>query len=175
MAFKLCFHTILLWPLCTLEVYSSFGLHLKTSSSHISNDFYLMGDMKTHTHLKVGQCINDKNSHKQTHIWLKITYMCKVFLSHGLHTKRKSSSITKTSPYFDHLPSPQPCQKLPSSAHGPSYMSWIHFIKKSLCSNLRLAIELWHLQGFWFLLEDYFEEYIFAQWNIWISIILLLP
>ncbi len=34
------------------------------------------------------------------------------------------------------------------------------------CWNLRLVIELWCLEGFWFLLEDFF----FAWWNIWISI-----
>jgi hypothetical protein len=39
-----------------------------------------------------------------------------------------------------------------------------------LCWNLRLVIELWYLEGFWFLLEDFFEDYIFAWWNIWVSI-----
>ncbi len=34
--------------------------------------------------------------------------------------------------------------------------------------NLRLAIE-----GFWFLLEDFFKDYKFAWWNIWVSIIFL--
>ncbi len=33
----------------------------------------------------------------------------------------------------------------------------------------------WYLEGFWFLLEDFFKDYIFAWWNIWIFIILLLP
>jgi hypothetical protein len=43
-----------------------------------------------------------------------------------------------------------------------------------LCWNLRLVIGLWYLEGFWFLLKDFFEDYILAWWNIWISIILLL-
>ncbi len=35
-----------------------------------------------------------------------------------------------------------------------------------LCWNLRLVIiELWYLEGFWF------EDYVFAWWNIWVSII----
>ncbi len=44
-----------------------------------------------------------------------------------------------------------------------------------LCWNLRLVIELWYREGFWFLLEDCFEDYIFAWWNIRVSVILLLP
>jgi hypothetical protein len=44
-----------------------------------------------------------------------------------------------------------------------------------LCWNWRLVLELWYLEGFWFLLGDVFEDYIFAWWNIWVSIILLLP
>jgi len=56
---------------------------------------------------------------------------------------------------------------------------WIFWFKRiwyfGLCWNLRLVIELWYLQGFCFLWEDVFEEYIFAWWNIWIFIILLLP
>jgi hypothetical protein len=42
--------------------------------------------------------------------------------------------------------------------------------------NLRLVvIDLQYLKGFWFLVEDLIEDYIFAWWNIWIFIILLLP
>jgi hypothetical protein len=44
-----------------------------------------------------------------------------------------------------------------------------------LCWNLKLVIDLWNLEGYWFLLEDFFEDYIFKWWNIWIFIILLLP
>jgi len=44
-----------------------------------------------------------------------------------------------------------------------------------LCWNFRLVIELWYLEGFWFLVEDFFEDYIFVWWNIWIFIFLLLP
>jgi hypothetical protein len=47
-----------------------------------------------------------------------------------------------------------------------------------LCGNLRFVVELWYLEkilvsfrGFFI----FFENYIFAWWNIWISIILLLP
>jgi hypothetical protein len=38
--------------------------------------------------------------------------------------------------------------------------------------DLRLVIELWYLEGFWFLSEDFFEDCIFAWWNISIYIIL---
>jgi len=41
-----------------------------------------------------------------------------------------------------------------------------------LCWNLRLVIELSYLEGFWFLIEDVFEDYIFAFENIWVSTIL---
>ncbi len=35
-----------------------------------------------------------------------------------------------------------------------------------LCWNLKLVIiELWSLEGFWLLLEDFFEDYIFAWWK----------
>jgi hypothetical protein len=45
-----------------------------------------------------------------------------------------------------------------------------------LACDLRLVIDLWYLEGFWFLWEDlFFEAYIFAWWNIFIFIILLLP
>jgi hypothetical protein len=42
-----------------------------------------------------------------------------------------------------------------------------------LCWNLRLVTELWYLEGFWFLLEGFFEDCILTWWNIWISIIFL--
>ncbi len=42
-----------------------------------------------------------------------------------------------------------------------------------LCWNLTLFIELYYLEGFWFCLEDFFEDNIFAWWIIWASIILL--
>jgi hypothetical protein len=36
-------------------------------------------------------------------------------------------------------------------------------------SYLRLVIELWYiLKDFGFLLEDFFEDYIFSWWNIWV-------
>jgi hypothetical protein len=28
--------------------------------------------------------------------------------------------------------------------------------------TVRLVIELWYLEGFWFLLEDFFEDHVFA-------------
>jgi len=46
-----------------------------------------------------------------------------------------------------------------------------------LCWNLRLVIEFYNiLKDFGFFLEDFLKiSYIFALWNIWVSIILLLP
>jgi hypothetical protein len=32
-----------------------------------------------------------------------------------------------------------------------------------LCWNLRLVIELWYLEGFWFLLEDFFWKFYFCM------------
>jgi hypothetical protein len=44
-----------------------------------------------------------------------------------------------------------------------------------LCWNSRLVIiELWYVEGFWIILVDFFEDYIFAWWNIWVFIDLLL-
>ncbi len=43
-----------------------------------------------------------------------------------------------------------------------------------LVLNLKLVLELWYLEGFWFLLEDFLQILIFTWWNVWVSIILLL-
>jgi hypothetical protein len=34
--------------------------------------------------------------------------------------------------------------------------------------NLRLVVELYYLEGFWFLFKGFFEHYVFAWWNIWV-------
>jgi hypothetical protein len=36
-----------------------------------------------------------------------------------------------------------------------------------LCWNLRLVLELWdtYLERFWFLLEDFFEDYYYNTWK----------
>jgi hypothetical protein len=44
-----------------------------------------------------------------------------------------------------------------------------------LVLKLEISLELWYLERFWFLLEDFLKDYIFTWWNIRISIILLLP
>jgi hypothetical protein len=52
---------------------------------------------------------------------------------------------------------------------------WWYFwfvLKLEIISYYRVII---YLEGFWFLLEDFCKDYILAWWNIWISIILLLP
>jgi hypothetical protein len=67
---------------------------------------------------------------KQTHIWLRSPTCRRCFYHMDYIQKRKSSNMTKTLPYFDHLPSPQTMSKASFSAHGPSNMSWIHFIGK---------------------------------------------
>jgi len=51
-----------------------------------------MGDIKTRTHLKVGQGINDKNSRKQTHIWLRSPTCGRCFY-HMDYTQKRSHKV----------------------------------------------------------------------------------